>query len=793
MKYWKILVFCLFGSYQVFASHVLGTDVTYRTVDCDTDGFVIEIFFTIYRDVYQDGNVDFTSLPNSIEVAIYQRDPVSGEFILDDPRRNVFDVDVGPLRKEPVALLGNQCFDTSLEELFQTDKFVYVRERISLDFINTDYRISAQRCCRSTAIVNIAEPASTGFLSEVIITPEAQRACNSSPIFNFDPEIVICNGFPQVIQTAATDPDGDQLVYTFTTPKVAGGSLGDASNPCPASDIDQLCAFECDGVSPDAEQCLPNRFGEVDYLQGFSAENPILADVPFVIDRNSGVISGTAAGVGTYLIGVKVEEFRNGQKIGEINRDFNVSVANCNQEAVIGPPGQRASIQDFVDQCGADGAGVARITQEYDPCGAPVVELENYSSANPDEITFRWTVFDESGTSEIERNEIDWDPSFTLPVGMYVVRFTVFPELRCEAACEMLIDVTPPLITDFSLDVENDLVCGSRPINIDLPPQDPNASYEWSFGDGQTFNGYDPGPIEYTDAGSYVVDVNVTRGPTCSSTFISPLFDFIPLPTIVTVLPDRYSICGDQQVNFDHITLAEPGIFSYEWDFGDGQTSNEFVTSHEYQEPGLYEVSLEIATTGCSTITTFPWELEVLPSPKASFDTSVDVIRNPAQSIDFFNTSTGSTGFEWDFGDGSPISFQDNPTYQYRRPGDYEVVLSAFSPINNCVDTASIVIPVTAAGRPIFPNAFRPLTGVNTEFKPVSIFDNFIAYELRIFDRYGQLIFETIDFTQGWNGRKNNSGTMMPRDVYTYQFTYEVIDGDERIVDGNVGTVLLMN
>ena len=157
------------------------------------------------------------------------------------------------------------------------------------------------------------------------------------------------------------------------------------------------------------------------------------------------------------------------------------------------------------------------------------------------------------------------------------------------------------------------------------------------------------------------------------------------------------------------------------------------------------------------------------------------------------NTSTGASGFEWDFGDNSPVSFTENPTHQYRTVGEYEVILSAFSPVNDCVDTAALIIPVTAAGRPIFPNAFRPLTGRNSEFKPVSIFDNFVSYELRIFDRYGQIVFETLDFRQGWNGRKNNSGTMLPRDVYTYQYTYEVIDGDQRVIDGNVGTVLLMN
>ncbi len=789
MKYWFILICCFCFSKDIVGIHVLGSDVSY-TLSCDEvqGRILVDVTFTLYRDVYQGGNTDFKSLPNVIEVGIYRRDATTGEFVLDDPIRNVFDIDVTDIRREPIVLQGNLCFDESLNVRFQTDKFEYFLERFALDVIDTEYRISAQRCCRSGAIVNILNPATTGILSEVIITPEAQMEtiCNNSPVFDFDPEIVICNGFPQLVQSGATDPDGDELRYSFTTPEVAGGSLGDVSNPCPTATTD--CRFECDGTEPDASLCLPDLFTLVQYETGFSFDNPIMASVPFTINEQTGEISGTAAAVGTYLIGVKVVEFRNGIKIGEVKRDFNLSVANCNQEAVIGPPGQQSRIQDFLMEC--DGP-VARISQEFDPCGAATVQLENYVNANPQSVTFRWTVFDESGTNELDRNEVDWNPSFDLPLGMYVVRFTLFPDIICEDFCEMMVNVTVPLDADFTLDLDNGAFCEDRPIEIDLPIEDPDASYMWDFGDGQTSNQYDPGPINYTSPNQYEVQLAIQRG-VCTENASSGTFNYFPLPTNVSVLPDRFQICGDQTVDFQHITLQDPGMFSYTWDFGDGETADGFNTQHNYQSTGSFNVSLEISTADCSSTTTFPWELEVLPSPRASFDPSLTVVRNPAQSIEFTNTSIDATSFQWDFGDGSPPSFQDSPVHQYDRPDDFEVVLTAFSPINSCMDVASMIISVSAAGRPIFPNAFRP-NGINTEFKPVSVFDNFEAYTLRVFDRWGGIVFETTDFSEGWNGRKNNSGSILPQDVYSYQYTFEVIDGNERVIDGSAGTVLLLN
>ena len=791
MKYWLILVCCFCFSKVTTASHVLGSDVSY-TMRCGVvdDIILVDFTFTLFRDVYQGGNVDFTSLPNSIEIAVYRMDAVTGEYVLDDPRRSVFNVNVTEIRREPIVLQGNECFDESLNVTFRADKSVYFIEAIALDVIDTEYRISAQRCCRSGSIVNIIDPASTGILSEIFISPEAQREtiCNNSPVFDFDPEIVICTGFPQVVQTAATDPDGDELRYSFTTPLVAGGSLGDVSNPC--SDGTNNCRFECDGTNPDASVCLPNLFTQVEYESGFTFDNPILATVPFEIDEQTGEISGTAAAAGTYIVGIKVEEFRNGMKIGEVTRDFNLSVANCMQEAVIGPPGQRTRLEDFLNEC--DGP-IARISQEFDPCGAALVELENFVDADPTKVTFRWTVFDETGTNEIERNEIDWDPSFDLPIGEYVVRFTLFPDILCEDFCEMVVNVTPPLLSDFTLDLEDGSFCEERPVDINLPTEDPNASYVWDFGNGQTSNQFDPGPIVYTDPDQYEVVLAVQRG-VCTDTTSSGTFNYFPLPTNVTVLPDRFQICGNQAVTFEHITLQEPGMFSYEWDFGDGETSTEFNTQHNYEVDGLFGVSLEISNADCTTTTTFPWELEVLPSPLASFEPSVDAVRNPAQSVEFVNTSEDATGFQWDFGDDSAPSFEESPVHRFGRPGTFEVVLSAFSAVNNCVDTASLIIPVTAAGRPIFPNAFNPRGGgINSQFKPVSVFDNFEAYTLRVFDRYGGLVFETTDFSEGWNGRKNNSGRILQRDVYTYQFTFEVIDGDQRVIDGSAGTVILIN
>ncbi len=775
----------------VHATHIAGSEVTYEIVRPGVVGgsFTFNIKVTIYRDVYQGGNVGNIPFDLGIDLAIYERNGSAWEL---DDQRNIYEgIPIVRPDKIPLNLQGNDCFDESVLPVFSTDKSFYILENITLDVIDTEYRIAAQRCCRSAAINNIISPDETGLVFEVIISPEAQLLQNSSPVFDFDPENVICVGFPQVIAMAATDADGDDLVYSFTTPLVAGGSRGDAvTNPCPASDPMQFCTAECDGIIPSVRNCRPDLFTTVQYQPGFSFDNPVTADQPFAINPSTGLISGTASAQGVYVIGVLVEEFRGGVKIGEVTRDFNLNVTTCNQEAVIGPPGSAGQIDNLKLQCND---ASMMIIDEWDPCGAAVVRIENFANANPDRVSFRWTIYEEDGLTEVLRNEADWEPAFDLPVGRYIARLTLFPGLVCEDFCEMQLNVTAPLISDFTLDIGNaGAQCEAQPIAITAPAEDPNASYSWDFGDGSTSTQIDPGQVSYAMPGQYEIMLAVERGRCTDTTFSGPI-DYFPLPSGIRALPSQFEACGEMVIAFENLSLTDAAPYMLQWNFGDGTTSTDLNAEHIYTSAGEFQVTLDISSgTGCSRTEEFPWTITILETPTAAFVATPEELTSPGQEVEFTNSSTAASSYEWRFGDGTPPAFNEDISHTFENPGVFNVQLLAFSPINSCVDTASIEIPVTAAGRPLFPNAFMPLNGRSSEFKPISVFDNFVSYRLAIFDRWGAQVFETTDFEQGWNGKKDNVGIDLPNGVYIYQYMYEVIVGSRMEEGGDSGTVMLL-
>ncbi|MBK8497238.1 MAG: gliding motility-associated C-terminal domain-containing protein [Flavobacteriales bacterium] len=168
------------------------------------------------------------------------------------------------------------------------------------------------------------------------------------------------------------------------------------------------------------------------------------------------------------------------------------------------------------------------------------------------------------------------------------------------------------------------------------------------------------------------------------------------------------------QVNIDaSITatgacITEPIVFSavgtatqWSWDLGDGTLSTETTLAHLYAQPGIYNVMLiGIADIQglCEAIDTAYLEVTVLAP--ADLQPAFDAV--PSGSCDAFsvqlaNTSTGSTTYYWDFGDGT-TSTQTNPVHAYATPGVYTITLALIDPV--CTDTAflSVDVPVEIPG-----------------------------------------------------------------------------------------------
>lgn len=915
--------------------------------------FTIDVSTTIFRDAIQldiDGVPDFDPVPREdfIEVAVYRREG-SNWVLVPGPDANSFDNNfyiVQPDAVEEVLRLnGNICFDTALLDRFEAGVSSYTLSGLTLDIINEDYLIVFQRCCRQENLNNIIDSGNTGSVTSILISPEAQAVQNSSPQFINDPDILICAGFEQEINVEAEDMDGDSIVYTYFFPETAGGPKGGAAGGCAALGLSQFCVEDCDGILPSPTNCGPSLFGNVSYQTGFNFDNPISSVSGFTIDQ-AGIISGTADQVGVYLIGVIAEEFRNGVKIGETKRDFNVTVANCNAVAVIGPP--NGNVGQLEIQCSI---APFRVNATQNSCGETNVQVSNYTNQDSMATPFLWRVFDTQDMSLLGTNELNWTPTFSLPVGEYEVEFAIFPDEICRAFCRHTIEVTVDVDADFVVD--SPVACSGDPVLITPPSLPTGYTYNWDFGDGRTSTQRDPDPIQYADDGDYIISLVATNGscieesdnmanyiakpadvtvdlsnmnecigtdisftntipddytvswdfgdgntsternpvhqydragqftvtldatapnncvastPTpsitiadapdadftvatpatcsgdpinvtgpaaqsgisyswdfgngesstqrnpdpidyaaegdyeislivdngiCTNNSSQPVSFFLPPDSFVTS-PSEFLKCSPAEITFEN-SISSTSPYRAEWDFGDGNGSTDISPTHLYGNGGTYNVLFRLIAPNGQVCDVRDYSIEIIDGPDADFSFSPNPVLNPNEQVRFTNLTTPiNSSFEWDFGDGAH-STEEDPSHVFGVPADYTVRLIARSVQNACVDTAFANVPVSSSGAPEYPNAFSPLNGQNTEFRGVSVFSNFINYRLSVYDRWGQQVFDSMDFDLGWNGKKNNQGNILPQGVYLYHAAYSIdVAGD--IMDfQKKGTVLLIN
>jgi gliding motility-associated-like protein len=313
----------------------------------------------------------------------------------------------------------------------------------------------------------------------------------------------------------------------------------------------------------------------------------------------------------------------------------------------------------------------------------------------------------------------------------------------------------------------------------------------WDFGDGTTFTGANPGSHTYLTYGTYAITLTVTNNICVQSQTISVTIN--PIPPILDFSFDPASGCAPLAVNFTNLSqFADPN--SYQWQFGTNQGSSQAVNpTYTYNEPGIYSVTLTANNVLGQTVSiTKSAIIEVFPRPDALFTIRPSVVYIPGGQVHTDNKSLGAGSYEWDFGDGQ-ISTEYEPIHVYTLEGIYDVTLTATN-AEGCSDSARLqsVIRVEKAAQIVMPNAFTPGEngsgsgdGENDIFLPLT--RGVTEFQMLVFNRWGQLLFETRNAEVGWDGTFNGKGCQ--QDVYVYKITARYENGQ---VVTRVGDIHLM-
>lgn len=230
------------------------------------------------------------------------------------------------------------------------------------------------------------------------------------------------------------------------------------------------------------------------------------------------------------------------------------------------------------------------------------------------------------------------------------------------------------------------------------------------------------------------------------------------------------------------------------WIMGDGSTiegCGEFA--YTYNTTGCFTVTLLTETVnGCSSTQTQPNVVCVGGFPQAGFSYSPDQPSNILNTVNFTNGSVGAVQYEWSFGDGE-TSTQTNPTHTYdENPNEYEVILVAISQFG-CTDTAVRILPLIEELIYYVPNTITPNNdGVNDVFKPIFTSGfNPLEYNLLIFNRWGEVVFESNNAEVGWDGTYGASSTEIVKDgTYVWKISYQSNQtGRKEVITGHVNVL----
>lgn len=229
--------------------------------------------------------------------------------------------------------------------------------------------------------------------------------------------------------------------------------------------------------------------------------------------------------------------------------------------------------------------------------------------------------------------------------------------------------------------------------------------------------------------------------------------------------------CLPLEVQFTDLSPV-PGM-TYIWDFGDGQTGNDLLsTAHIYEGEGSYSVSLTVEYfENCEATAVLENGIQVNAYPEAGFVWSPAQPSNLEPEVQFQNTSSeNALEWFWDFGNGASSIFE-NPVYKFSIPGIYEVSLVA-STAAGCKDTLVQSLLVDNQVRFYVPNIFSPnADGINDVFEVHSV-GLIEAYQLTIFDRWGGMVFQSADVNDVWDGTFR--GKFCPVGSYAYLIEYVV-------------------
>lgn len=338
--------------------------------------------------------------------------------------------------------------------------------------------------------------------------------------------------------------------------------------------------------------------------------------------------------------------------------------------------------------------------------------------------------------------------------------------------------------------------CSGVPLNIEGDFTNA-SSITWSASGSGTYSASNSKQTVYqqgTSDGDCVDLILTTNGSgVCPDASQTLNVCFYPIPT-AEIIASPEDGCQPLFVSFNAITDL-PNNATYEWNFGDAQSGDNTSTllgpTHIYNENGTYGVNLKVTSENNCANTATAKQIVVHPKPVADMDANYWITTVLQTNIKFKNTSTIDgpgviTDFLWKFGDpDSNVSTIGNPIFEY--PTDtarYWVRLKVVSN-QGCEDEVLRKLIILPKVTVFIPNAFIPDgVGVINNERFVITANDYSTLDIKVFSRWGELMYQSNDISEGWDGRFK--GDLVQQGVYFYVVNVVDLVGESLSYKGTI-------
>jgi|CXWL01.1.fsa_nt_gi gliding motility-associated-like protein len=366
------------------------------------------------------------------------------------------------------------------------------------------YTVVYQTCCRIDGMINVGNSVGSTYSCNIPGSNQLGSGNDSSPVFGVSVN-VICINAPFTLNFAATDPDGDSLVY----------SLCDAYNGGAA-------------VNAGFDNPAPPPYAFVPYNVPYTSANPFGTGA--TINPQTGIISGIAPGFGKYVVGVCINVYRNGILTGTHKKDLIVQVSDC----VV---------------------TVANPMPDFTTCDGFTLQFSHTSTgAN--------TVFWDFGVASLTNDTSNIDnPTFTFPdTGIYRVKFVINRGTSCADSATRNIGVYPGFFPGFVFTGS----CFTNPYQFTDTTNTRYGvvnSWSWNFGDVATLadTSHNQNPQwTYPGPGPRDVRLIVTNSKGCIDTALVSV-NVLDKPLITLAFNDTL-ICRNDSIR---LNASGTGVFNW--------------------------------------------------------------------------------------------------------------------------------------------------------------------------------------------------------------------------------------